>query len=219
MPKRRELREKLVADLQLRRPGRTQIRLQAARLADFPATRYRGCADPDRPLPEVRPGEAVPERPAAGRAAGNRGTTCPTADGRSPLARAEAFVKTSCPHVRRARPSARPTRWILSPIRAGTFCATLRRARPRRRSTRRPLERWLPVDTYVGGADDAVLPDFAVFWMALADLEACHCRGRLVACCRRHGPGVRQPQDEQIEGNVVSPDAIITAFSASSLRT
>ena len=55
--------------------------------------------------------------------------------GVSPLAAAEDWVNVDCPHVRRTRASATPTRWTPSSTRRGTSCATARRT-----TTPRPFD-------------------------------------------------------------------------------
>ncbi len=145
----------------------------------------------------------------------------PTGDGRSPLAKAESFVKTSCPEC--DGPAERETDTM------DTFADSswyfLRYPTPNLATAAfdpAALKRWLPVDTYVGGADHAVLHlIYARFWtMALADLGHLPFREPF-SSLRNHG--MVQASDghkmSKSKGNVVSPDAIITAFGADSLRT
>ncbi len=84
-------------------PGQGRRQLQAARLGLLPAA-LLGRAHPHRPLCKVRRPGARARRPAPGHPARRRALPAPTGTGESPLAAIEAWVTTTCPHVRRPRP-------------------------------------------------------------------------------------------------------------------
>ena len=110
-------------------PGREEDHVPPARLGHL-APALLGHADPDRPLRRVRRRAGAREGPA-GRAAGGL-----RADGSgNPLAKRARLPRHDVPEVRRARRSARPTRWTRSSTRRGTSCATPAPTR-RRWSTR-----------------------------------------------------------------------------------
>ena len=99
---------------------RAQGQLPPARLAAVPAA-LLGLPDPDRLLPRPRH-RAGARRPAARCWPPTTSSSCPT--GESPLQLPRGLPAHDLPDLRRARPSARPTRWTPSSTRPGTSCAS-----------------------------------------------------------------------------------------------
>jgi leucyl-tRNA synthetase len=145
----------------------------------------------------------------------------PPGDGRSPLARAEAWVNTTCPQC--GGPARRETDTM-----DGFACSSwyfLRFASPHEAS--RPFDpaavrAWLPVDTYVGGAEHAVMHLlYARFWT-----KVIHDAGLIdfiepFAQLRNQGM-LLSPIDGQkmskSKGNVVTPDEVVAKWGVDALR-
>ena len=127
----------------------------------------------------------------------------PTDDGKSPLARDEAWVHTTCPELRRARRAARPTPWTRSRARRGITSASPRRMRRRRAFDRDAVAYWLPVDLYVGGAEHAVMHLLYARFFCKVLQDAGHVglrRALREAAQPGHDPGRGRPEDEQVQG-------------------
>ncbi len=144
----------------------------------------------------------------------------PTGDGRSPLAKVSDWVSVECPSC--GKPAQRETDTM------DTFADSswyfLRYPSPhvsQHAWDAASLQKWAPVDVYVGGADHAVLHlIYARFWtMALSDLGHLSFREPFLSL-RHHG--MIQAADGQkmskSKGNVVNPDEIVEAYGADTLR-
>jgi leucyl-tRNA synthetase len=144
----------------------------------------------------------------------------PTDDGRSPLARAEDWVKTTCPRC--GGPARRETDTM------DTFmCSSwyhLRYASPRFEDG--PFERgkvdyWLPVDLYVGGAEHAVMHLLYARFFCKVLFDAGHV-GFSEPYTKLRNQGMIQAGDGQkmskSKGNVVTPDSVVERYGADSLR-
>jgi leucyl-tRNA synthetase len=144
----------------------------------------------------------------------------PTDDGRSPLARDEAFVHTTCPKC--GGPGRRETDTM------DTFACSswyhFRYASPHDDEAafdRQKAEYWLPVDLYVGGAEHAVMHLlYARFFCKVAQDAGCVSFGEPYA--RLRNQGMIQAEDGQkmskSKGNVVTPDSVVERYGADSLR-
>lgn len=144
----------------------------------------------------------------------------PTGTGESPLAAIQEWVRVkcpSCPNIGRRETNTMP-QW------AGSSWYFLRFADPRNNdalASREAMDRWLPVDVYVGGAEHAVLHLlYARFWtQALHDAGVLALREPFV---HLRSVGLVRGEDGQkmskSRGNVINPDNIIAAYGADTLR-
>jgi leucyl-tRNA synthetase len=149
----------------------------------------------------------------------------PRGDGRSPLANLPDFVNTSCPSC--GGPGRRETDTM-----GGFACSSwyfLRFADPwydGNGSVAWPfnpkaVQRWLPVDLYVGGAEHAVMHLlYARFWTkVLADAGLIHFREPFP---RLRSQGILHASDgkrmSKSRGNVVTPDEVVERHGADVLR-
>ncbi len=144
----------------------------------------------------------------------------PDGSGRSPLARVESFVNTTCPNCGGAAQRETDTmggfacsswyflRFTSPDYHAGPFD-------PKR------MAAWMPVDLYVGGSEHAVLHLlYARFWTKfLADEGLVPFRepfSKLVNQGQLHGPdGSRMSKSR---GNVVVPDDLVASYGADAVR-
>uniref|UniRef100_UPI0035AFA533 leucine--tRNA ligase n=1 Tax=Promineifilum sp. TaxID=2664178 RepID=UPI0035AFA533 len=145
----------------------------------------------------------------------------PSGDGRSPLARATEWVNTACPRC--GGPAQRETDTM-----DGFACSSwyfLRFASPREAA--RPFDPvavrdWLPVDTYVGGAEHAVMHLlYARFWTKVMRDAGLIDFDEPFSQLRNQGM-LLSPIDGQkmskSRGNVVTPDEVVAAHGTDALR-
>ena len=144
----------------------------------------------------------------------------PTDDGRSPLARDEAFVHATCPRC--GGLGRRETDTM------DTFACSswyhFRFASPHDEEAafdRGKVDYWLPVDLYVGGAEHAVMHLlYARFFCKVAQDAGYVSFGEPYA--RLRNQGMIQAEDGQkmskSKGNVITPDSVVERYGADSLR-
>jgi leucyl-tRNA synthetase len=145
----------------------------------------------------------------------------PSGDGRSPLARSSEWVKTTC--NRCGGPAQRETDTM-----DGFACSSwyfMRFASPHEDS--RPFDpaavkAWLPVDTYVGGAEHAVMHLlYARFWTkvmadaGLIDFVEPFTELRNQGVLMSSVDGRRMSKSR---GNVVTPDEVVARYGTDALR-
>ncbi|MEJ2749457.1 MAG: class I tRNA ligase family protein, partial [Anaerolineae bacterium] len=145
----------------------------------------------------------------------------PTGDGRSPLARVEEWVNTTCPQC--GGPAQRETDTM-----DGFACSSwyfLRFANPHYDAgpfDPAAVRRWLPVDTYVGGAEHAVMHLlYSRFWTkvmadaGLIDFDEPFSQllnqGMLLSA-------VDGQKMSKSKGNVVTPDEVVARHGTDALR-
>jgi len=144
----------------------------------------------------------------------------PTGDGRSPLARCEGFVHTTCPRC--GGPGRRETDTM------DTFvCSSwyhFRYASPhedRAPFDRDKVEYWLPVDLYVGGAEHAVMHLlYARFFCKVLQDAGYVSFGEPYLRLRNQGMILAEDGQKmsKSKGNVVTPDSVVERYGADSLR-
>jgi leucyl-tRNA synthetase len=213
-----EAREKIVADLAKKKQGQHKVNY---RIRDWLISRQRywgapipiiHCPDhgavavPEDQLPVVLPEVKDYE---------------PSGDGRSPLANVPEFVNTTCPTC--GKPAKRETDTM-----DGFACSSwyfLRFADPR--NTKEPFSRkqadfWLPVDTYIGGAEHAVMHLlYARFWTKVMYDEGLINFTEPFKALRNQGM-ILAPDGQKMsksKGNVIAPSELIDqGYGADSVR-
>ena len=211
--------EQMTADLAARGLGRAHV---AYRFRDWLISRQRYWGAPIPiihcpacgavPVPEEQLPVLLPEEVAF----------APGEDGRSPLARVADWVNVSCPQC--GGPAQRETDTM-----DGFACSSwyfLRFASPH--EAERPFDpaavrAWLPVNTYVGGAEHAVMHLlYARFWTKVMHDAGLIDFDEPFAQLRNQGM-LLSPQDGQkmskSRGNVVTPDEVVAAHGVDALRT
>ena len=143
----------------------------------------------------------------------------------NPLAAHEAFVNTTCPTC--GKPARRETDTL-----AQWLCSCwyfLRYVNPRiegKPFERDDVDRWLPVDQYIGGIEHAVLHLLYSRFIVKVLYDAGHTSFREPfdalftqgMICKRSEKDGKLVKMSKSKGNVVSPDAIVERYGADTLR-
>lgn len=149
----------------------------------------------------------------------------PTGTGESPLAAIDWWVNTTCPQCK--GPGKRETNTM--PQWAGSCWYFLRYPNPNLETaafSKEDMERWLPVDLYVGGVEHAILHLLysRFFIHVLHDLGYLqfsepfkHLFNQGMVCMRSPKTG-RVEKMSKSKGNVVNPDEIVQELGADTLR-
>ena len=209
---------RIIADLEAKGLGQKQI---TYKMRDWLISRQRywGAPIPIVHCPECGavpvPGADLPLRLP------DTADFAPTGDGRSPLARIDAWVNTTCPRC--GGPAQREIDTM-----DGFACSSwyfLRFANPRYSDgpfDPAAVRTWLPVDTYVGGAEHAVMHLlYARFWTkVMADAGLVDFAEPFIQL-RNQGmvlSAVDGRKMSKSKGNVVTPDEVVAEHGADALR-
>jgi leucyl-tRNA synthetase len=145
----------------------------------------------------------------------------PSGDGRSPLAKAEAWVNTKCPKC--GGPAKRETDTM-----DGFACSSwyfLRFADPRNDKApfdQEKMKYWMPVDLYVGGAEHAVMHLlYARFWTKVMYDAGLVPFVEPFPTLRNQGMLLSYDGQKmsKSKGNVITPDAVAEVHGVDALRT
>ena len=144
----------------------------------------------------------------------------PSPTGESPLAQVKDWVNTTCPNCGKSAKRETDT----MPNWAGSSWYFLRFADPHNDKeawSKASVQKWLPVDWYLGGAEHAVLHLlYARFWVKiLYDLKLLNFKEpflRLTNVGMVLGPDHRKMSKSFV--NVINPDDIVAEYGADSLR-
>ncbi|MCX6758357.1 MAG: leucine--tRNA ligase [Candidatus Nealsonbacteria bacterium] len=143
----------------------------------------------------------------------------PTSDGKSPLARSKAFVKTVCPKC--GGKAERETETMDTFVCSSWYY--FRYTDPKNKAvfaSPELISKWLPVDLYVGGVEHAVLHLLysRFFTKALKDfgyVEIDEPFSKLYSQGLIYYQGAKMSKSK---GNVISPDSIVVQYGADTLR-
>lgn len=144
----------------------------------------------------------------------------PTESGESPLSKVPEFVNTVCPKCKGKAKRETDT----MPNWAGSCWYSLRFADPKNDKqawSEKAMEKWQPVDQYLGGAEHAVLHLlYARFWIkALYDLKLVNFKEPFL---KLSNVGMILAEDHRKMskswGNVINPDDVVAEYGADSLR-
>lgn len=213
-----EARERITADLAASKQGQEQV---TYKMRDWLISRQRYWG---APIPIVHcpacGSVPVPEGDLPVRLP-DTDDFAPTGDGRSPLARITDWVNTTCPQC--GGPAQRETDTM-----DGFACSSwyfLRFANPH--YTAGPFDpeavrRWLPVDTYVGGAEHAVMHLlYARFWTKVMYDAGLIAFTEPFMQLRNQGV-LSSPIDgrrmSKSRGNVITPDEVVAQYGTDALR-
>ncbi|MDO8558502.1 MAG: leucine--tRNA ligase [bacterium] len=144
----------------------------------------------------------------------------PPGDGKSPLARSDAFVKTTCPKC--GLIAKRETDTMDTFVDSSWYF--LRYADPKNDkefASAKKLKHWLPIDLYIGGSEHTVMHLLYARFFTKALADAGHLTFREPFTALRHQGIILGPDGEKMSksrGNVVDPDDLVKNFGADTVR-
>ncbi len=140
--------------------------------------------------------------------------------GEAPLARVKEFVEVACPSC--GKPARREVDTMDTFVDSSWYFARFLDPHNQQRPFDKAIAaHWLPIDTYIGGPEHAVLHDlYFRFWTrVMADMGLCEVREparRLIS--QGIVLGVDGEKMSKSAGNVVSPDSYLEKYGADTLR-
>ena len=213
-----EAREKIVAELERKKVAKVQT---GYKLRDWLISRQRYWGTP---IPIVHCQKcgpvAVPEQDLPVKLPKMK-EYLPTGDGQGPLGRVKSFVETTCPKC--GGPAKRDSDTMDAFVDSSWYF--LRYPNPRDKKAawnKADVKAWLPVDTYVGGAEHAVMHLLYARFMTkfLADEKLIDFQEPFRSL-RNQGMilGSDGAKMSKSKGNVINPDEIVESVGADTLRT
>ena len=215
---REDARKKVIVQLKKQKAGKAQT---GYKLRDWLISRQRYWGVP---IPVVHCNkcgtQAVPENDLPVKLPKMK-EYLPTGDGQGPLGRVKSFIKTTCPKCGGA--AKRDSDTMDAFVDSSWYF--LRYPNPRDEKNawnKADVKAWLPVDTYVGGAEHAVMHLLYARFMTkfLADEKLIDFREPFRSL-RNQGLilGPDGAKMSKSKGNVISPDEIVESVGADTLRT
>ena len=211
----REARTRIIAALEASGRGKASVNF---RLRDWLVSRQRywGC-----PIPVVRcDGCGIVPVPAADLPVLLPDVEDYAPKGRSPLAGAEEWVATSCPQC--GGPARRETDTMDTFVDSSWYFLRYCDARNEAAAwDPKALERWMPVDQYIGGVEHAILHLMYArfFCKALADLGHLSFQEPFAALFTQGMITKDGAKMSKSKGNVVSPGSIVARYGADTARS